>query len=90
MLFKILSTMLRDCVAGLVMAVGCCCMMVAQAFVKAAVCLAQFACKVRGCNVMLSKICLVFAVLISIVWMVSLTVLVGCGAVWALQKLGGM
>lgn len=44
MLFKILSTMLRDCIA----------------------------------------------VLISVVWMVSLTVLVGCGAVWALQKLGGM
>jgi hypothetical protein len=39
---------------------------------------------------MLSKICLVFAVLISIVWIVSLTVLVGYGAVWALQKLGGM
>nr|DAI29585.1 MAG TPA: Glycine rich protein family [Caudoviricetes sp.] len=39
---------------------------------------------------MLSKICLVFAVLISIVWIVSLTVLVACGAVWALQKLGGM
>lgn len=32
MLFKILSAMLRDCIAGLVMAVGCCCMMVAQAF----------------------------------------------------------
>ena len=44
MLFKILSTMLRDCIAGL----------------------------------------------ISIVWIVSLTVLVGCGTVWALQKLGGM
>lgn len=43
MLFKILSTMLRDCIAGLIMAVGCCCMMVAQA-----VCLAQFACKVSG------------------------------------------
>lgn len=39
---------------------------------------------------MLNKICLVFAVLISIVWIVSLTVLVGCGVVWALQKLGGM
>lgn len=39
---------------------------------------------------MLSKICLVFAMLISIMWIVSLTVLVGCGAVWALQKLGGM
>jgi len=39
---------------------------------------------------MLSKICPVFAVLISIVWIVSLTVLVSCGAVWALQKLGGM
>ena len=90
MLFKILSTMVRDCIAGLVMAVGCCCMMVAQAFVKAAVYLAQFACKVRGCNVMLGKICLVLAMLISIVWIVSLTVLVGCGAVWALQKLGGM
>lgn len=48
MLFKIMSTMLRDFIAGLVMAVGCCCMMVTQAFVKAAVCLAQFACKVNG------------------------------------------
>lgn len=48
MLFKILSTMLRDCIAGLVMAVECCCMMVAQAFVKAAVFLAQLACKVSG------------------------------------------
>lgn len=48
MLFKILSTMLRNCVAGLVMVVGCCCMMMAQAFVKAAVCLARFACKVNG------------------------------------------
>ena len=27
MLFKILSTMLRDFIAGLVMAVGCCCML---------------------------------------------------------------
>ncbi len=48
MLFKILSTMLRDCVAGLVMAVGCCCMMVAEAFFKAAKFLAQLACKVSG------------------------------------------
>ena len=48
MLFKILSTMLRNCIAGLVMALGCCCMMVAQAFVKAAACLAQLACKVSG------------------------------------------
>jgi hypothetical protein len=39
---------------------------------------------------MLSKICLVFAVLISIVWIVSLTMVVVGGAVWALQKLGGM
>lgn len=36
MLFKILSTMLRDCIAGLIMAVGCCCMMIAQAFARAA------------------------------------------------------
>lgn len=43
MLFKILSTMLRDFIAGLVMAVGCCCMMVAQALSKA-----RFACKVNG------------------------------------------
>lgn len=48
MLFKILSTMLRDCIAGLVLSLACCCMMVAQAFVKAAVCLAQFAYKVNG------------------------------------------
>ena len=50
MLFKILSTMLRDCIAGLIMAVGCCCMMmmVAQAFAKAATFLAQLACKVSG------------------------------------------
>lgn len=48
MLFKILSTMLRDFMAGLIYGGGCCCMMVAQAFVKAAVCLAQLACKVNG------------------------------------------
>ena len=36
MLFKILSTALRDCIAGLIMAVGCCCMMIAQAFARAA------------------------------------------------------
>lgn len=48
MLFKILSTMLRACIAGLVMAVGCCCMMVAQAFTKAATFLAQLECKVSG------------------------------------------
>lgn len=48
MLFKILSTMLRNCVAGLVMAVGCCCMMVAQAFCQSGCCLARFACKVSG------------------------------------------
>lgn len=48
MLFKILSTMLRDCVAGLIMAVGCCCMMVEQTFTKAAAFLAQLACKVSG------------------------------------------
>lgn len=48
MLFKILSTMLRDFMAGLIMAVGCCCMMVAQAFAKAAVSLAQLAYKVNG------------------------------------------
>ena len=48
MLFKIFSTMLRDCVAGLIMAVGYCCMMVAQTFTKAAKILAQLACKVSG------------------------------------------
>lgn len=48
MLFKIFSTMLRDCVAGLVMALGCCCMIVAQAFTKAATFLAQLECKVSG------------------------------------------
>ena len=48
MLFKILSTMLRDCIAGLVMAVGCCCMMVAQAFVKATTHLVSAAYKIRG------------------------------------------
>lgn len=48
MLFKIFSTMLRDSAAGLVMAVGCCCMMVAQAFAKAAKFFAQLACKVSG------------------------------------------
>lgn len=48
MLFKILSTMLRNCIAGLIMAVGCCCMMVAQAFTKAATFFAQLACKVSG------------------------------------------
>lgn len=48
MLLKVIKQLLRDCIAGLVMAVECCCMMVAQAFVKAAVCLAQLACKVNG------------------------------------------
>lgn len=48
MLFKILSTMVRDCIAGLVMAVGCCCMMVAQAFARAAMYLVSAACKIRG------------------------------------------
>lgn len=36
------------------------------------------------------KICLLFAMLISVVWLISLSVLVGCGAIWALQCLGGM
>ena len=48
MLLKVIKQLLRNVVAGLVMAVGCCCMMVAQAFVKAAVFLTQFACKVNG------------------------------------------
>lgn len=48
MLFKILSTMLRDFIAWLVMAVGCCCMMVAQAFARAAMYLVSAACKIRG------------------------------------------
>nr|WP_304257974.1 hypothetical protein [Phascolarctobacterium succinatutens] len=48
MLFKILSTMLRDCIAGLIMAVACCCMMIAQASAKAAMCLGNAACKIRG------------------------------------------
>lgn len=48
MLFKILSTMLRDFIAGLVMAVGCCCMMIAQAFARAAMYLVSAACKIRG------------------------------------------
>lgn len=48
MLFKILSTMLRDFIAGLVMAVGCCCMMIAQASAKAAMCRGNAACKIRG------------------------------------------
>ena len=48
MLFKILSPMFRDFIAGLVMAVGGGCMMVALAFVKAAVCLARVAWKGYG------------------------------------------
>lgn len=48
MLLKIIIDTLRAFVAGLVLSLACCCMMVAQAFVKAAVCLAQFACKVNG------------------------------------------
>lgn len=48
MLLIIIIDTLRAFIAGLVMALGCCCMMVAQAFVKAAACLAQLACKVSG------------------------------------------
>lgn len=48
MLLKIIIDTLRAVIAGLVLSLACCCMMVAQAFVKAAVCLAQFACKVSG------------------------------------------
>lgn len=39
---------------------------------------------------MLSKICLVALILLIAIWGVSLTMVVVCGAVWALQKLGGM
>nr|DAW29683.1 MAG TPA: hypothetical protein [Caudoviricetes sp.] len=48
MLFKIIIDTLRAFIAGLVLSLACCCMMIAQAFVKAAVCLARFACKVNG------------------------------------------
>lgn len=39
---------------------------------------------------MLGKICFVVAVLISLVWAISLTLVIAGGAVWALQKIGGM
>lgn len=39
---------------------------------------------------MLGKICLTFAVTITVIWIISLTLVVAGGAVWALQKLGGM
>lgn len=48
MLFKILSTMLRDFIAGLVLSLACCCMMIAQAFTRAAMYLVSAACKIRG------------------------------------------
>lgn len=48
MLLKIIIDTLGDLVACLVLSLACCCMMVAQAFVKAAVCLGNAACKIRG------------------------------------------
>lgn len=57
MLLKIIIDTLGDLVACLVLSLACCClvlslacccMMVAQAFVKAAVCLENAACKIRG------------------------------------------
>ena len=39
---------------------------------------------------MLSKICLAVLILLFAIWGVSLTMVVVGGAIWALQKLGGM
>lgn len=39
---------------------------------------------------MLGKICLAVLILLTAIWGVSLTMIVVGGAVWALQKLGGM
>lgn len=39
---------------------------------------------------MLSKICLAALILLIAIWGVSLTMVVVGGAVWALQKLGGL
>lgn len=39
---------------------------------------------------MLGKICLAVFILLTAIWGVSLTMVVIGGAVWALQKLGGM
>lgn len=39
---------------------------------------------------MLSKICFAVLILLTVTWGVSLTMVVVGGAVWALQKIGGM
>lgn len=48
MLIKIIIDTLRAFVAGLVLSLACCCIMIAQAFAKAAMCLVKAACKIRG------------------------------------------
>ena len=48
MLLKIIIDTLRAVAAGLVLSLACCCMMVADVFAKATVCLGDAACKIRG------------------------------------------
>lgn len=49
MLLEIIIDTLRAFVAGLVLSLACCCcIMIAQAFAKAAMCLGNAACKIRG------------------------------------------
>lgn len=48
MLLKIIIDTLRAVIAGLVLSLACCCMMISQAFAKAAMCLGNAACKIRG------------------------------------------
>lgn len=48
MLLKIIIDTLGDLVACLVLSLACCCMMIAQAYAKAAMCRGNAACKIRG------------------------------------------
>lgn len=48
MLLKIIIDTLGDLVACLVLSLACCCMMIAQASAKAAMCLGNAARKIRG------------------------------------------
>lgn len=48
MLLKIIIDTLRAVIAGLVLSLACCCMMISQAFAKATTFLVNAACKIRG------------------------------------------
>lgn len=48
MLLTIIIDTLRAVIAGLVLSLACCCMMIAQAFARAAMYLVSAACKIRG------------------------------------------